>query len=495
MTSIIGRNLAGALAAALTLVTLLFGVGPAHAQAETIRLVSSTVTNEFPEGFRFDVEVKGEEEIASVLVRLKIGLQARTAYDYLEGDGGITLPPAKEVKGSLFWRTNVRGRYIPPGTIVTYHFEIEDSKGTQLKTVEQQFIYYDARFEWKEVSEGPVVVAYHGPVKTRADTVLDAITQTFGTMGPLLGAGIAEPIRVTMYNNVKEMLEALPLRSAAVGRELITEGQAFTRVGTLLVLGGGRMARGTASHEVTHILVHRAGDSIIRAVPSWLGEGLAEYANVDPAFAYETALEFAVATDRLQPLAFMQNLPGDPEDVIIFYGQARSVVRLMIDRFGAEKMNQLMAVLKDGKRMDDALQQVYGFNQLELDNLWRATVGAPEYVATKAGRARPTPLPRIEVLPYSLTPQPQSETIEARADISTPTPTPSPTPLPTATPSPSPTETPATTVPEPSPEPEKPAATGVSCNAVPQGAGALDLSTAAILFGLVGLAFRRRSKK
>ena len=171
------------------------------------------------------------------------------------------------VDSQLLWRTNSSARFIPPGTIITYNFEIENAAGDLLETESREFIYYDARFEWHEVSEGPVAVAYHGPVKSRANTILDVILQTLTMMGPVLGADITIPIRVTMYNNVKEMLEALPPRSATVGRELVTEGQAFSDFGMLLVLGGGRLANGTASHEVTHILNDRAGVGIFRRLP------------------------------------------------------------------------------------------------------------------------------------------------------------------------------------------------------------------------------------
>ena len=173
-------------------------------------------------------------------------------------------------------------------------------------------------------------MAYHGPVATRADLVRDAIIDTLSLIGPILGAETTTPIRVTMYNNNREMLKALPPGSTTIRRELVTEGQAFPEVGTLLVLGGDRMAAGTASHEVTHILVHRGGTSMFRRIPSWLNEGLAEFGNVDPAFSYEIALEFAIAQNRLLPVMFMDVLPGDPEDVIIFYGQARSIILLMI---------------------------------------------------------------------------------------------------------------------------------------------------------------------
>lgn len=484
------------------------------AESDAIRLVSSSVTSEFPEGMRFEALIEGEEEITTVAVRFRVGQETRGVYEYLEFEPGET------VAAELFWRTNTSVRYIPPGTIIAYNFEIEDSAGNRLDTDRQEFIYVDARFQWEEVEEGPVAVAYHGPVKTRAEIVLDAIIQTMDHMGPLLGADTTIPIRVTMYNNVKEMLPALPPGSTTIRRELITEGQAFTNLGTLLVLGGGRGATGTASHEVTHILTHRAGDSILRNIPSWLDEGLAEYGNIDPGFSYEVALEFALATDRLLPITSMPTLPGDPEDVIIFYGQAQSIVRFMVAGYGPEKIRDLMAVIKTGSNIDDAIEDVYGMTRIELENQWRDTIGAEDYLPPERERSAPTPISRREMQLFTLTPQAGSETIAGME--ATPTSTPDPTPTPAPTPTAEPTPTPAPT-PNPSPTPALDAPTATpgteaqgraeetdapgsasrqtepstsgSCSA-PQhpDAGLQDLTMPAIFLGLVGLGLRTRRR-
>ena len=329
--------------------------------ADVITVVSTDVVSEFPEGMRFSVQVEGQNKIEEIAVRMRLGHQSREVYQYMEFEA------ARLVDTELFWRTNSGSRYIPPGTIVTYRFDIADDSGNRLNTESVEFIYHDARFSWEEVSDGPVAVAYHGPVKTRAEILLDATQQTLDVMGPLLGADISIPIRVTMYNNVKEMLDALPPGSTTIRRELITEGQAFTNVGTLLVLGGGRGAKGTVSHEVTHILTHRAGDSIVRNIPPWLDEGLAEYGNIDPGFSYDIALEFALGTDRLLPITSMLALPGDPEDVIIFYGQASSIVRFMIVAYGLDAMRELMQTLSSGTNLNDAIQGIYGVARVELE--------------------------------------------------------------------------------------------------------------------------------
>ena len=466
---------------------LLFGApllvstnAPTEADGETIRVVSSSVTSEFPEGFRFRAEVSGDNEITSVAVRLTAGQRERGAYDYLLFD------EAELVDSELLWRTNTTARWIPPGTIITYHFEIEDSQGGLLETEPQEFIYMDLRFDWEEVSEGPVAVAFHGPVRRRAEIVLDAITQTLNHIGPILGADIETPIRVTMYNNPKEMLGALPPGSTTHRRELITEGQAFSDLGTLITLGSGRLAAGTASHEVTHILVYRAGAGVFGRVPSWLNEGLAEYGNIAPGFTYDIALEFAIGTDRLLPITSARTLPSNSEEVIIFYGEARSIVRFMIARFGPQRMNELMATMKGGIDIDDAILEVYGIDPVILENQWRDAIGAPLYVPPVSGIAVPTAIPLPALLPYTLTPQPDSETI---ASI---TPEPSPLALSAATPTEQQSEQDSPTT---AGEDQDGQGGGGACSAPRRGGTRpMDATGIAVLVGLVALALRRRTK-
>ncbi|MCL0029052.1 peptidase MA family metallohydrolase [Dehalococcoidia bacterium] len=227
---------------------------------------------------------------------------------------------------------------------------------------------------------------------------------------------------------------------------------------------------------MTHILTHRASTSVLGPVPSWLGEGLSEYGNIAPGFSYDIALEFALATGRLLPITSMKGMPGDPEDVIIFYGQASSLVRFMVNMYGPATMRQLMKTLKEGTNIDDAILEVYRVTRVELENLWRDSIGAPAYVPPDRDRAKPTPIARREIQLFTLTPQAGSETI---ASVN-PTPAPIPEPLPEPTPA---------TVNELDPS------GGASCNPSSQrGTNLVDLTAPMFLVGLVGLSLRRRRR-
>ena len=474
----------------------------ARANSGSIAVLAESVAGEFPDGIRFDLRLTSEADIQEIAARLRIGQRTFGEYEYLdleqpESDGSIS--------ASLFFRTDTAARYIPPGTIIEYNFEIEDVDGGRLDTDVQEFVYQDGRFEWDEVSDGIVTVAYHGPVRSRAESVLSAIQETLATMGPLLGAGVDEPISVTMYNNWPEMRSALPPTSATLRRELVTEGQAHSEEGVLLVLGGARRARGVAAHEVTHILVFRAGEGVLGSVPSWLNEGLAEYGNIDPGESYSRALRYAIATDNLLPITAMRSQPGNPQDVIIFYGQARSIVRYMVDEFGEEKMRELMATLKGGRNIGNAVQLVYGVSLIELENMWRDRLGVSHRQAPSDASALPTavPTPAIGLLsldalragganptaapaetPPTATQQPSAAVQPQQQPAATSAPqAAAPQDAPTAEPAPSDRES---TTPDDAPN-------GGGCAAPRNRAsGVAEMSLLALIPGLAALGFRRR---
>ena len=359
-------------------VTVLTLTSPAGAQAvEGVEIISAGAVSEFPDGIRFSLELESDQKIEEVAVRFKVAGLGSTQYNYLDlDDMGSGSTRASLFAGEYFLRKNTRATYSPPGTVVEYYFEITNEDGESALTDTQELIYMDARYEWDTVTIGPVTTFYHGPVKVRATSMSQVAVDTLANMGPLLGAETLTPLRIIMYNNNAEMIGALASRSSAISSELITEGQAFGQQNVVLLLGNGRRAGGTISHELTHVLVQRATDDSVLSIPLWLNEGLAEFGNVDPSLSYERYLEWAVDTGRTTPFESLTVFPGDPNLNLVAYGQSRSVVEFMVLEFGRDKMTELMATVNGGTTFDRALRQTYGMNTRELDELWRSEVGA-----------------------------------------------------------------------------------------------------------------------
>ena len=497
------------LAPAIALLLLVGGVftlsnhtALAQDAASSIRVTESSVTSEFPEGYRIKVAAEAENEIKQIAVRMRIGQRTREVYEYMGDEGGeasggrgrtLELTPGKSVRAELFRWTNSTSNYIPPGTIITYNFDVEDAEGNKYETEPEQFVYTDVRYEWKEVTDGLVTVAYHGPVEKRARDVLDTAKRTLDLVSPIYGAVHEDPIRISMYNNAAELVDAYPPRYGAIGHGVIVDGQAHTQEGLVMVEAGGRDALGTTSHELTHIIIHRATfNPRAQNMPSWLNEGLAEFGNLHATVGYDLALEFAVQNDRVLPIMFMRGQPSKGEDIIIFYGQARSIVRWLYRSFGPDKLTEFMSYLKRGNSLDRAFTRAYGGDRIAITNMWREEIGAKLYEPPSGETSKPTPVPQRTLGLYSLTPQAGVQTVgSGQAEEPTPTPEPEPTPTPEAT-----TEALAlapVSEPEEAGEDEELApAAGSGCFAPVQSAGVLDLTGIAVMAGLAFLGVRRR---
>ena len=290
-------------------------------------------------------------------------------------------------------RTDTAERFIPPGAELEYFYEIQDATGAALTTQPQRFILLDPRFDWQSIREQSVSISYYGPVRPVAQRVLSDAQDTIERMGPLIGVEVQRPLRLTMYNSWAEMRQALPPRSQVSEASLITEGVHFPSTGVVLILAGAPRVAGVTSHELVHFLLDEAMGPLVQLVPAWLNEGLAEYGSTDPSPSYDFALESAIAQDRLIPLTSLNVPPGVPRDAILMYGEGKSVVTFMLQTHGPEKLRGLLRRLGEGVSIDDALEAVYSFDRVGLEQQWRRSIGAPplpqagfEETAAHAGR-------------------------------------------------------------------------------------------------------------
>ena len=445
--------------------------GTALADEGDIQVQAVEAESQFPDGVKFSIIASSSEEIDEIRVFFrKVGQSGLSAYRTVD------FQPGTVVSGESMLSSGGGNAYFPPGTRILFSFEIRDKGGAVYRTPEQDFVYNDNRFEWLTVSSGLITVYYYGEyVEERANTVLQAAQEAMAIMVPVLGIAPTEPLRIVSYNNYRHMSSALPFRSQTVREQLQTEGMAFTDERVLLVHGFDPTVKGIASHEFTHLLVAEAAGNAYAQVPAWLNEGLAEYGNIDPTDSYDAALRYGIYTRRLKPLWYMDTFGGTPDDIIIAYGQGRSVVNFIINRHGEEKIAELFVALRQTLDIDLALDRVYGFDQHGLDSAWREAIGID-------------PLPSPEELRRQLE-EPGSETVAPVQDsAATPAATPTLRPEPTASPEPEPNASIEDDV-------VKPASPG-GCNAPSDGSASLGLGTLLLLGAPLGLlsfrAIRRR---
>ena len=143
--------------------------------------------------------------------------------------------------------------------------------------------------------------------------------------------------------------------------------------------------------------MHSAVRGPYRNLPAWLEEGVAVYGQSEPLPDMTSALEAAIKSNRPFTVRALSSasVAESGGNVGLFYGQSYSIVRFLIDEYGEAKFRDLLAAFRDGNPTDDALTQVYGFDQDGLENAWRQSVGLPER-AIEGGQGQPTrPVPQI----------------------------------------------------------------------------------------------------
>ncbi|MDO8613940.1 MAG: peptidase MA family metallohydrolase [Dehalococcoidia bacterium] len=338
------------------------------------------VTNRFPDGIEFRVSASGDRPIEKVSLRYTVlpdGTTARAVPDF---------EPGTRVSTSLTLAGGDADVYLPPGTRIRYHWDVEDADGDTASTPEATIVYEDVRFDWRKLEANGIVLHYYSGSEGDAQAMLDVARDAIAEMSGLLNAEVEVPVNVRIYSSVDDMRPALQRRSESYESQIITAG---VRVSSDTVLVLGNVSFSTLRHELTHVVTAVAGEGPIGKLPAWLDEGTAVYGQGDPE-GFGDAVGRAIDRGNVLSVRSITSYQGDPNKVDLFYGQSWALVSFLIDTYGQEKFAQLFAEIKSGKSTDAAMEAVYGFDQDGLDNEWRASVGLPPREGTGGGQ-EPSP--------------------------------------------------------------------------------------------------------
>ncbi len=356
----------------LTLLTLLSSSifhlpSPAEAQSAPT-VTDGSVDFSFPDRLVFHASAESTAEIEKVRLRYKILPDGSSASGEAEFQPGTSVSAVFTLQGP-----DQPAFYLAPGTSIEYHWEVTDADGNTGRTEDATFFYDDDRFQWSNLEQGGVTIYFYAGDQDDAQAMLDVAAESMAEMTALLSATIDFPVKVWIYDSVDDMRPALPRRSATYEESVITAGIRIT-TDTVLVLGEASFD--TLRHELTHVVTAASGESALGSLPAWLDEGTAVYAQDDPE-GFGDAIERAIERGNVLSVRSITSSPGDPAKVNLFYGQSWHLVKYLIDTYGEEKFAGLYATIKTGKRIDSALEAVYGFNQDGLEDEWRAANGLP----------------------------------------------------------------------------------------------------------------------
>lgn len=360
------------------------------AAQEGIDVVSNTPRNEFPRGVTFSLTFRPAGEVKEVRLRYELapdGTGATAIATCTNGGAATTCN---------YTLTSGQGIFIIPGAEITYSWEVQGADGTRASTAEALYVHEDTRFNFRELTEGDVTVFYHSGTEDEAPAILQATIESLQSVGALLETQVGFPIKVFVYETADEMQPAIvPTggRGVQVLGEVVYSDTAMVSVDVDPL--------DITRHEIAHIVTREATKGPF-GIPGWMNEGISVASQREPLSGHADALAAAIRGDRVLTMNELNSSAsgGSGATVGLYYGQAGSIIRYLIDTYGQPKFAELMRTFKAGSTVDKALETVYGFDAFGLENEWRESVGldarqeGPTPTPQPEATQRPSPTPR-----------------------------------------------------------------------------------------------------
>jgi Tol biopolymer transport system component len=138
--------------------------------------------------------------------------------------------------------------------------------------------------------------------------------------------------------------------------------------------------RNVLTHELMHIFqydilykgpIKRLSSNPLSSPPTWIMEGLAEYATEEMNTIDEMVLRDAVLTDELIPLKFMDAQWG-MGNVFLAYKQSHSLMQYLATNYGPEKISRILRAWDSQNDTDKLLERLIDLDMEELDERWSA---------------------------------------------------------------------------------------------------------------------------
>jgi hypothetical protein len=325
----------------------------------------------FPSALSFNIEAQSHNDI----IKLRLHYQVdRMNYAPVIDEAWPTFTPSTKVQTQWTW--DMRKATLPVGAIVTYWWTIEDKSGDSISTPSQKVQFDDIRYSWQEITSDKINLFWYKGNQNYADQLMAACQQALDRLAQDTGVHLEQPVSIYIYATPQD------LQSAMIFPQEWTGGVSFYEYGIIAIgIPANELdwGKGALAHELGHMVTHQITFSPYGAnLPFWLDEGLAMYAEGKPDPYLESVLEKAITQHNLISVRSLSSpFSAIPAEAYLSYGESQSIIWFLIQNYGGDKMLQLLNLLKEGNTTDEALIQVYGFDQDGLDTLWQQYVTSP----------------------------------------------------------------------------------------------------------------------
>jgi hypothetical protein len=349
----------------LILAVLLFTVpNVTHAQ-EQIWLLDNTAEIYFPSALVFKIKAESQSDITKIRLHYQVD---KMNYAQVTSEAWADFTPSPRIETEWVW--DMRKANLPAGATIEYWWTIETKAGDKLVTYSDVIHFDDLRYSWQRLAIGQLSLSWYKGDQSFAEDLMAACQQALERLSEDTGVYPEKPISIYIYASTED------LQGAMIFPQEWTGGVAFTEYGIIAIgvppdeLDWGKRA---LAHELGHMVTHQITFSPYGAIlPTWLDEGLAMHAEGEPDLYLQSVLEKAITQQKLISVRSLSSpFSAKPEEAYISYAESQSLVEFLIQNYGKDKMLHLLKLMKEGNSCDEALTEVYSFDQDGLDRLWR----------------------------------------------------------------------------------------------------------------------------
>ncbi len=200
--------------------------------------------------------------------------------------------------------------------------------------------------------------------------VLEILEEAYQEIGRELGHYPSKPITVVLltkesfHNSTGGPAWSDGLFDPLLGRiKIPTNGALTDQVWLTRVL----------RHEFVHALLHDKVGGRVGAIPTWLNEGLAMQFAGDPLADIPELIRGEV---QLIPLSYLEGPWGalPPKLAMVAYLEGNSATVYLVERFGLQKVRELIGALANGQSIAAAMQDRLFFPYEEFQRRWIDTL-------------------------------------------------------------------------------------------------------------------------
>ncbi|MEK7848979.1 MAG: peptidase MA family metallohydrolase, partial [Chloroflexota bacterium] len=324
----------------LALALLVAGLAPTLAQAPPSAPAIAAppqVEARFPTAIAFSLSATSQSPITRAVLRYR--LDRIGCFEELV-DRHPEFSPSTELEVS--WTLDMRKiGGLPTGARLRYQWLVEDAAGNRQATPEKVLRFEDTRYSWRNLRQGMVTLYWYRGNEAFASRLLAAAQAALDRLSQDTGTRLERPVELYIYES------AAALRQARVFPQAWEGGVAFPAYGVVAIgvaQDQVQWGEGAVAHELAHLGIYQMSFNCYQDLPTWLNEGLATYAEGDPAPDQRLRLQQAIAANQLISVrSLSSSFPADPEQARLSYAESRSLVAFLIEKYGQEKMTQLLS--------------------------------------------------------------------------------------------------------------------------------------------------------